>query len=423
MKRFFIITSLFLIITFSLFFFIFGNNKKQPDLTVMGFINKADGLGRQSAELIEAFENELSVNFIPTRAKKHLPAKYKKLLKHPKKTWGKVIIFEDMLWAPKAEYFQKITNCDPNSIKYAYSMWESSKIPNEWVIILNKYFDAVLVPSDFLVDIYKNCGVKIPVFELPLGLNLTPFAKEPLKTSCGCPMVFGNLSACSDRKNHLILIRAFAKAFGNDPSVLLRINCRYGEPKVRKVISKEIATLNLNNVIFTQFSFNSKEYLEEFKNIDCYVSPSKGEGFSIQPREAMLLGIPVIVTNNTGQAVISRTGLVKSIESLINEIALYPSGDFYGHNYNCNLEDLAEAMKEIKEDYNTYLSIGPKARNWALKYDYQNLQPLYRCIITPPEIVLCDKNEITEHCLYTNSENLTKKYGLFQKNGIKPIEK
>nr|NGX27250.1 hypothetical protein [Chlamydiota bacterium] len=190
---------------------------------------------------------------------------------------------------------------------------------------------------------------------------------------------------------------------------LLRINSRYGEKEVSDAIKQEIIKQNLENVIFTQSVLSQQEYLEVFKNIDCYVSPAKGEGFSIQPREAMALGIPVIATNNTGQRVICDSELVKVVSAPTEEPAILPWGK-YGQYFNCNEEELADAMHEVKENYSAYLKRGGDSREWVKQYRYENLQSFYQMLIHPTNIQLGDENKILSNCLITNSRELYKKY-------------
>ena len=60
-------------------------------------------------------------------------------------------------------------------------MFESSKIPNEWANILNNYFDIVVVPDSYLIEIYKNSGVNLPIFVLPLSISIEELLKLPKK--------------------------------------------------------------------------------------------------------------------------------------------------------------------------------------------------------------------------------------------------
>jgi hypothetical protein len=217
---------------------------QMPDVTILGFVNMADGLGRMSVEMVQCLKDHVKVNFVRSREKKEMdytgvPPEIKSLFKHPSKQLGNVVLFLDMLWYPDAFCLEKLdTPATHNQIRIAYSMFESTKIPPEWSLILNSYFDAVAVPDKFLIDVYKNSGVHIPVFELPLCLDLDPYLQQPLKTHSNKPFVFANLSTCTPRKNHTTLVRAFAKAFGNDKNVLLKINCREVDKKNRSVIKK-----------------------------------------------------------------------------------------------------------------------------------------------------------------------------------------
>ncbi len=96
-------------------------------------------------------------------------------------------------------------------------------------------------------------------------------------------------------------MRAFAKEFKNDPNVVLLINSKDGGMGYDEKLREEINNLGVDNIKFTRLCLEKDAYIKVFENVDCYVSISKGEGFSIPPREAMALGIPVIATANTGQ--------------------------------------------------------------------------------------------------------------------------
>lgn len=383
-------------------------------LKIYGVVKMGDGWGRQSVELIKALKDEMSIAFVPTRPidLTDVPKDIVPMLTGKQKRCPcRVAILEDVIHTPgHASWKKLVKRTSPEDIRIAYSMHESTRIPADWVYILNAYFDAVAVPDFFLIDVYKHSGVEIPIFEVPLGLYLDPFFKEPLKEKPHDVMVFGNLGACIERKNQLLLIQAFHHAFGDREDVSLRINYRMGDEPMIQSIKEEIAGLELQNVHFTALPLDNKAYLKFFKTLDCYVSLSKGEGFSIQPREAMALGIPAIVTDNTAQSTICRSGFVRAVVSETPEPATYNWGSTYGKRFNCTLEDVAEAFLDIHENYNKYLKNAKEARAWASQYEYPKLKGLYLNLVKPKKIILGEENKITEEYLMTTSQSLYNKY-------------
>lgn len=399
---------------FSCSFFFFHEKEENPHLTVIGFVNMADGLGRQSAELIDALKDDIAVNFISTRKSKpkDVPPGISKIVNKKSKTLGKVVLYEDMLWYPNHEYYRKtlVTARNESQIRIAYSMIESTMIPSEWVIILNTYFDAVAVPDPFLIAAYRDSGVTLPIFVLPLGLDLSPFLESPLKTQANTPFIFANLSACNDRKNHVVLIKAFHQAFGNRDDVQLVINCRGGDKVTKKAVQTILDELQPSNIIYKIKCLEKKAYLEQFQKVDCYVSLSKSEGFSIQPREAMALGIPVIATDNSGQSTICKSGLVKSVSTPIEEPAVYFWGDRKGSIFNCEVEEAAAAFCDVYENYSSYLQKAQSARDWVRQYQFNNLKTAYHSLANPKRIILGDEDKIGPDYLMTTSQDLYEKY-------------
>lgn len=169
--------------------------------------------------------------------------------------------------------------------------------------------------------------------------------------------------------------------------------------------------LGAKNIEFTERELDKENHLNIFKNIDCYVSLSSGEGFSIQPREAMVLGIPVIVTNNTGQTTICNSHFVKAVPSMDEVPGFYPIyTNYYGVFYDCKLEDAAQALKDVYNNYDHYLQQGPAAREWVKQYTYEQLKPLYLGLLNPKRIILGHENKVTPDFLSTDSSELCEKF-------------
>ncbi|MFH1831974.1 MAG: glycosyltransferase [bacterium] len=422
--------------------------KSNYDVTIVGFVNFADGIGRQPILFKECFNNRVTVNFLSTR---DIPVEIEdvqlglpRLNFANKKDIGAVSILVDIL-ADKA--LPLYTKMPESLVKIAYTMIESTEIPNNWASILNSKFDMAIVPDQYFVEVYQKCGVTIPIFVLPLPLMLEKFLalKPPVKAHK--PFVFGMTGGFWKRKNHLKVLEAFAREFGNSSEVKLRLHGRFGEPEVIEQIKERIAAYGLTNVEFIEKQFNWSEYLDFFSSLDCYVFLSMGEGFSITPREALAAGIPCILTKNTAQITICESGAVRPVKSDILVPAFYDchytnnmltldqikrflqisnsedSEDIekredvftlrssnIGYQFDCTVRDARKAMRDMYKYYDEYLEMAQQGREWVKCYLCENLSDKYVSVVKPESIVLGRENIIGDKFLMMNSKALYEKY-------------
>lgn len=384
---------------------------RKVDVNVVGALKFANGLGRVTTTFVDMFSRNFTVKFVDTRpyftTLKDLPEPVKQVALHKKRPLSQsVSILTDNLWAPNITPSLKVPR---SRIRLACSMCESTRIPGPWIQLLNKHFDAVLVPDDYFIDVYEQSGVKIPVFTLPLAVYLEDFLKVPLKENAGKPFIFGVSAALSRNKNVGMLIDAFAAEYKNNPNYLLKIHSLWEgtSSEIRKKINK----LQLNNVELLVGELPWKEYVRFMQRIDCYVLLSKGEGFSITPREALALGTPCILSDNTAHKTICKTGLVYAVPCPLQR----PSErEFYhvdvGDNFNCLLKDVRKALRAVPENYAYYLKQAPERRKWAMKYTFSALRNRYYTLLKPKKVIKGDRNELTSSYLMTKSDNLIKKY-------------
>jgi glycosyltransferase involved in cell wall biosynthesis len=381
------------------------------DLTLIGPLNFNDGIGRISVGIIDCLENDVSINWIPTLPigpQSNLSDHVMRAVNNNNDVAGHVCIFTEILWKPGLLFIDKIPQ--ESLIKFAFSMHESTAIPEQWVMLLNGNFDAVLVPDPWCVDIYKNSGVTIPIFVLPLVTYLDDFLSARPKQHKSVPFIFGNLSGTWNRKNIPFLMEAFVKAFEKtQANVKLVIKTRGGDDwKEAYALHKKYKN---KNIFFKIHGMSWKNYVSAMANFNCYVSFSKGEGFSFSPREAMALGIPVIISDNSAHRTICESGLVKAVKSDILEPAYFSLFNAeYGHCYGTSLTDAVKAFQDVYYNYEKYLKKIPSARNWVKQYQAHQLKKKYLNVIKPKQVLLGNENIITDDFIMTNSEALYKKY-------------
>lgn len=396
--------------------FIFESVFPKFDATVIGVFKFADGLGRDPIVWVDILKDDLKINYIPLAILDKRDIKFnlsglpslKDYYKNKKKLKSDVsiVVMNLSIYDNFRSRLKKVVN---SKIRLSYSMTECTEIPKLWVNILNKEFDAVMVPDSWLIDVYKKSGVKIPIFVLPLAQYLEPFLEKEVKRNPSCPFSFGVSATFIERKNYDLLIDAFAKQFGNSKDVILKIHGRYG-PLVNK-INKKIEDLNLKNVEIISKELNAQEYLNFMSGLDCYVFLSKGEGFSHTPREAFALGIPVILSDNTSHRTICQTGFCESVKSMIKKIAKYEDrNEIIGFNFDCEIDDVCKAMSNVYNNWNFYRDKAILGRSWVQKYLRKNIRNYYLSIVKPKKVILGHENKIEEDCLITNSSKLYNKY-------------
>lgn len=385
---------------------------KHYDVTLMGRVIQADGLCRMPITIAQMVKDHLKVNF--TLSDRYVmdnvpPEVQRIMLKEDKNQVGNVLLYTDALWQVG---WNPTVRMPKTKLHIAYSMLESTQIPQKWVEILNTKFDMVVVPDKFLVDVYKSSGVKIPLFVLPIGLNLDDFLYRPLKQAQNYPFIFGMTAGFVPGKNHELVLEGFIRAFGNNPKVKLLIHGRWGEPHIINRLYDIVNQYKTTNVEIIQKVFSHQEYIAFMTKLDCYVLISQGEGFSITPREALALGIPCVISDKTAHATICETHLVTAVPCNTPEKAKYSHLGTYdcGYKYVCKVEDLAQALLKNYHEYNHYLSLAKDARSWAAQYSYKNLAPWYRSMLKPKKVLLGSCNQITPDYVMTDSKKLYNKY-------------
>lgn len=378
------------------------------DLTLVGDIKFNDGLARQPIWIIENLANDLNINWLKKSGNWHRDHFFKKVedvVSANDHTLGNIIFYTDHLWFYKTKINQS------NKIKIASSMFDADIIPTEWVEILNADFDAVVVPDNYHVETYINSGVKIPIFVLPLGLFLDEFLVLDFGKKTKKVFTFGNTCSMPYRKNHIRLLEGFAAAFGNNSNVRLAINSRGWEEDALKKFQNKLNQLGLENVDFCLKPLSSNEYVDFMSSIDCYVSTSAGEGFAITPREALAMGCPVILTNNTAHKTICDSGFVRTIRSDLPIRAHYQGfPEVKGNFFDCEVSDVKNALLDVYNNYDYYLNIAMLGKEWVKNYTALKLKSKYLSLFKPKKIILGHQNEIYDDCLITNSLKLYEKY-------------
>lgn len=188
-----------------------------------------------------------------------------------------------------------------NSGKYriGYTMLEVSGIPEDWVLQANA-MDEIWVPSTFNLETFVNSGVRKPVYVMPLGVNPDYFNPKVRAYRPSPRYTFLSIFEWGERKAAEVLLRAYSRAFSRNDDVLLLLKVMNNDPGVD--VHKQITDLNLPAdgppvVMLYNQDLPVHQMGSLYRSADCFVLPTRGEGWGMPVIEAMACGLPVIATD------------------------------------------------------------------------------------------------------------------------------
>lgn len=247
----------------------------------------------------------------------------------------------------------KLNNC----YNIGYTVWETDTLPDKWVPLCNS-MDEIWVPSDWNVEVFKNSGVTVPIFCVPHGFSLPPEqpltnAKLPIPDDC---YAFYSIFQWIERKAPLHLLTAYFTEFRPEENVVLliksyRLNTSQKEQAaIREQVKMVKQSTNLHSfpkLLFFGDLLTAEEMDALHRRGDCFVLPSRAEGFSICHAEALTYKNPVIGTNYSGNL-----QFMNKENSLLVDAHKTPTMGMLFNNYHAgmnwshpHIDDLKKCMR------------------------------------------------------------------------------
>lgn len=184
-----------------------------------------------------------------------------------------------------------------------YTMNESIEL-SSYDILRAKQFDEIWVPSVFCQDVYSKYFDN--VYLIPFGIDDNIFKNKTIEKD---KFKFISVFSWSFRKGYDVLLKSYYDAFKPEDNVSLTI--------VSKVLGKE-SIKNSGKIIYdinhikNQYSkelpkvdlivhnITSDDLCNLYNQSDCFILPTRGEGFCLPALEAAYVGLPIIMTNHSG---------------------------------------------------------------------------------------------------------------------------
>lgn len=211
-----------------------------------------------------------------------------------------------------------------------HTVWETDRLPAHWPALLNQ-LDAVIVPTEWNRDVFRNSGVVVPIFVAPhlprfsLQRSVIPEDRDSLLRrlpDIKGRRLFYTISTWLERKGIAPLVAAFSQAFDRaDPVALIIKTTAYDLERVRRdpghkgervaVLPQLEAMLSravLRNgrlpppIHLLTDELSDGELYALHKIGYCFVSLCRAEGWGLGAFEAASLSKPVIITGWGGPA-------------------------------------------------------------------------------------------------------------------------
>ena len=186
-----------------------------------------------------------------------------------------------------------------------YTPFETDSVPQGWLLPM-RGMDEVWVPSKHNRDAYINNGLsKKKVTVIPHGVDVARYnpSIKPLEYARG-GFNIGSIFDWTERKNPVALIRAYYNAFKSTDDVTLTIRTfwRFPIERTREYIQSEINRIKSTFQGRTDFpkiqlwfdTMDDAIMPNFYRSFDCFVLPTRGEGFGLPLLEAMACGVPTI---------------------------------------------------------------------------------------------------------------------------------
>lgn len=257
-------------------------------------------------------------------------------------------------------------------------MWETDKLPKEWVNPLNQ-MNEVWTATEPQAQMIRESGVTTPIkcFPQPINTIHADSVIPPFKIPNFEGTVFYSIFQFIDRKNPRALLETYWKTFEGIDNVCLVIKTfknGYSDKEfafIKAEITKWKTQLGLKSyprVYLTTKLLNSQEMFRLHKAGDVFVSASCGEGWGIPAVEASLMGRPVISIDKTGFADLFPKEIFYPIECELVRAIQVPTIPWYRSDQKwlaIDKRQLAQQMLDCYNNTNEVKQRGQKASAWV----------------------------------------------------------
>ncbi len=241
-------------------------------------------------------------------------------------------------------------------INVTRTTFETDRVPEAWVPVLNQ-FDEVWVPCQFNLATFASSGVTVPLVKMPNFFQFDLYDVNGAKLQLPIAQSFTFLSVFDMqlRKGYDLLIEAFLNEFSSseDAALVLKIRESHHVERLEALIEKHNKAKETKPPVYILSQLlSTTDMLGLYRACSAFVLPTRGEGWGRPFFEAMLMEMPVIGTNWSGQTEFMNEGNSYLVE--LNRLEYIHNSEFKlfdGHYWaEPSVEHLQAQMRRVYEN-------------------------------------------------------------------------
>lgn len=283
----------------------------------------------------------------------------------------------------------KLTQVKDNAITNVCStVYETDRVPFVWQEIMkqSERISEVWVPTEFNRGTFIKGGIPEKMLHVvPYGVNEEVYSPDvqPLTIKDKSGFTFLSVMDLKECKGFDILLDAYMREFSDGDDCCLILKAYSGgveEPykdRVRKVIKmfreKNHSTAK---ILFWGDNVSNQKMVALYRTADCFVLPTRGEGWSMGTIQSMACGVPTIMTDCSGhRTYMNETNglLVKCQQQPIRSIPwlIREPQQAYHEWWEPDVEDLRKQMRWAYDHPKEMKDLGVKARQDVLQWTWK----------------------------------------------------
>lgn len=255
--------------------------------------------------------------------------------------------------------------------------WETDRVPARMGRPLETQ-QSIIVQSSFNVPAFREWHRDVRVVPLPVNTDI--YRPTEVNDPSFDGFTFLAHGKWEYRKNFSNLVRTFNKTFGDNRKVRLLIKTHPFQVTIQEVAEIVAHNKGPSNVLLNPLDLPENQLNQLYNLADCFVLPTRGEGFGIPFLESMACGVPCIAPSIGGHTDFVRPENGFLVKSSMKQVIPHSVYDSTMKMVEPDLSSLSTQMRYAVDNPGELEKKGHQALLDAQEYSIPNvskkLQPI-----------------------------------------------